>query len=55
MNTRWGLGWGLRQGLLSRLISTTGVREAPAMGRSPADALAFFDTLWASVSLSLER
>ena len=44
-----------RSGLLSRLISTTGVREAPAGGWSPVEALALFATLWASVTISLRR
>ena len=40
--------WGLSRGLLSGMISTTGMCEAPT------DALALFATLWASVSLSLQ-
>ena len=47
--------WGLSRGLLSGLISTTGVHEAPAGGWSPAAALALFTTLWVSVSLSMRR
>ena len=46
---------GAAPGAAVRLISTTGVCEAPAGGWSPADALALFATLWASVSLSLRR
>ena len=53
MNACWGLSQVLRRGLLSGLISTTGMHEVPADGWSPADALALFATLWASVSLSL--
>ena len=55
MDACWGLSRGLRRGLLSRLISTTGVCEAPARGWLLADALALFATLWACVSLSLRR
>ena len=47
------LSRGLRRGMLSELISTTGVCEGPIGGWSPADALALFATLWASVSMSL--
>ena len=54
MDSRWGLKRGLRRGLLSGLLSTnTGVREVPAGGLSPVEALALFATLWASVSVSL--
>ena len=46
--------WGLCQGLLSGLLSTTsGVLEVPAGGWPPVEALALFATLWASVSVSL--
>ena len=55
MDARWGLSAGVRRGLLSKLISTTGVCEAPAGGWSPANALALYATLWASISLSLQR
>ena len=56
MNLRWGLKRGLRRGLLSGLLSTnTSVREVPAEGLSPVEALALFATLWASVSMSLQR
>ena len=55
MSLHWGLKRGLRQGLLSGLLSTSnGVREVPAGGLSPAEALALF-TLWACVSASLRR
>ena len=48
--------WGLRRGLLFRLLSTTnGVLEVPAGGWPPVEALALFATLWASVSPSLQR
>ena len=48
--------WGLRRGLLSGLLSTnTGVREVPAGGLLPVEALVLFATLWASVSVSLWR
>ena len=54
MRLRWGLKRGLRQGLLSGLLSTSnGIREVPAEGLSPVEALALFATLWASVSMSL--
>ena len=44
----------MRRGLLLRLLSTnTSVREVPARGLSPVEALALFATLWASVSVSL--
>ena len=46
MNSRWGLPSGL-------LSTNTGVREVPAGGLSPVEALALFATLWASVSMSL--
>ena len=56
MNSRWGLKRGLRQGLLSGLTSTTtGVRGVLAGGLPPAEALAFFIALWASVFVSLQR
>ena len=49
------LRWGLERGLLSGLLSTNnGVREVPAGGLSPIEALAFFAALWASVSTSLQ-
>ena len=45
---------GAAPGLLSGLLSTSnGVREVPAEGLSPVEALALFATLWASVSTSL--
>ena len=54
MSLRWGLERGLCWGLLSGLLSTSnGIREVPAGGLSPAEALALFTTLWASVSTSL--
>ena len=41
---------------MSELITTnTGVRGVLAGGLSPAEALAFFATLWANVSVSLGR
>ena len=56
MSLRWGLKRGIRRGLLSGLLSTSnGVCEVPAGGLSPVEALALFATLWASVSLSLQR
>ena len=49
------LRWGLCQGLLSGLLSTTsGDSEALAGGWPPAEALALF-ILWASVSTSLQK
>ena len=56
MDSCWGLKRGLRRGLLSGLLSTTsGVLEEPAGGWPPVEALALFATLWASVSISLQR
>ena len=56
MNSRWGLKRGLRRGLLPGLLSTnTGVRKVPVRGLSPIEALALFATLWADVSLSLQK
>ena len=53
MDSRWGLKQGLCQELLSGLLSTnSGVREVPAGGLSPVEALALFATLWASFSVS---
>ena len=52
MNARWGL----HQGLLSGLLSTTsGILEVPAGGWPLIEALALFATLWTSVSISLQR
>ena len=56
MDSRWGLKRGLRRGLSSGLITTnSGMREVLAGALSPAEALALFATLWASVSTSLQR
>ena len=50
MDSRWGLKRGLHRGLLSVVITTnTGVRGALAGGLLPAEALALFAALWASV------
>ena len=55
-DSHWGLKQGLHQGLLFELLSTNnGVCGVPAGGLSPAEALALFATLCASVSLSLRR
>ena len=55
VSLRWGLERGLRRGLPSGLLSTNNdVREVPAGGLSPVEALAFLAALWASVSTSLQ-
>ena len=56
MNAHWGLIRGLHRGLFSGLITTNaGVGGALARGWTPVEALALFATLWASVSVSLQR